>query len=173
MKKDTTPNFWPDRGGNTIKAIVVHTCDCSFGVCANTIKNPSEEKSYHYIIDTDGEVTQFVPIEAAAWHCGKVVKSSWKGLIAGVNPNLYTVGVALAGVASQDATPRQMVALCTLLSAAAAEVGVGIDANTIVFHREIQGEKTCPAMGITKDGVLHGIACIRAIERHELLFDIK
>jgi N-acetylmuramoyl-L-alanine amidase len=51
--------------------------------------NPKRQVSYHYLIDTDGGTTQFVPENKRAWHAGA---ANWKG---DQDINSISIGVSL------------------------------------------------------------------------------
>ena len=56
----------------------------------------SVQKSAHFIIDREGNITQTVSIYSPAWHAGRTAKESWKSFPGG-NPNKYTVGIEHEG----------------------------------------------------------------------------
>ena len=58
--------------------------------------NNSVQKSAHFIIDREGNITQPVSIYSPAWHAGRTAKESWKSFPGG-NPNKYTVGIEHEG----------------------------------------------------------------------------
>ena len=58
--------------------------------------NNSVQKSAHFIIDREGNITQTVSIYSPAWHAGRTAKESWKSFPGG-NPNKYTVGIEHEG----------------------------------------------------------------------------
>ena len=54
------------------------------------------QKSAHFIIDRQGNITQTVSIYTPAWHAGGVNSPSWS-LYKGGNPNKYTIGIEFEG----------------------------------------------------------------------------
>ena len=85
-----------------------------------------------------------------AWHAGVIVKSSWKGLKIGVNPNLYTIGIELAGYAVDDTPADQAIALAELIVEIHQRWKIPLDEEHIIFHREIRANKTCPGFKLSK-----------------------
>lgn len=52
--------------------------------------NPAAKASAHIVIDTDGTVTQLVPLNRRAWHAGV---SAWKGVS---DCNAFSIGIEMA-----------------------------------------------------------------------------
>jgi N-acetylmuramoyl-L-alanine amidase len=149
-----TPNFFEGRKGWKPKAIVLHITDGSLESAINTITNPKNEVSYHYVVAKNGSIYKFVDIDDTAWHAGKVVNPSWDLIVQGVNPNYYTIGVACEGRKGEFMDVKQFVALVVLLTAICRETEIYPTANTIIYHREIRSDKTCPAGYINKHSVI-------------------
>lgn len=97
--------------GRTITptAIVLHHSAGSFAGSESWILNPQSKVSYHYLIDLNGNRTQFAKHNQRAWHAGI---SSYKGRS---NCNDFTIGISF----SQDTTKRELTELevqsCVLL----------------------------------------------------------
>lgn len=159
MKKDPTQNFTKGRDGHSIEAIVIHITDGSFRGSLEWIKNPQSQASYHFLIPEDGKIIQLVEIDDTAWHAGKVVKPTWSGIKLGVNPNSYTLGIALVGTPNTVFSPNQFLGLCALVAWLSERVGIVINPQTIVFHREIRADKICPGYKIDK-GLVVAVARI-------------
>jgi len=154
-KKYKSPNYWKGRGDYSIKGIVIHKTEGTFRSAHNTIMNPKEYKSYHYLINYFGVICQYVSPNNSAWHCGVVYRPYWGEIIENVNPNLYTIGIGLSGFA-KDKTPfQQFTALCELIAYLADRYDLNINDDTIVFHREINNKKTCPGYNISKCDVIN------------------
>src|SRR4051812_17010451 len=62
-----SPNF-NSRGSTTVDAIVIHTTEGSYQSAVNRFLTPSEQVSAHYIVDTNGAITQMVDTANRAWH---------------------------------------------------------------------------------------------------------
>ena len=90
----TTP--WPmvlspnrgSRKGRTVTGIVLHY---TRGPTARSaylwFQNPASKASTHFVVDTDGTVTQCVPLSESAWHVGDAVIG-----------NRSTIGIEIANV---------------------------------------------------------------------------
>lgn len=140
MPRIQTDNYY-SRGGYGIKAVVLHITEGSSSSAISWFKNPESNASAHYLVAEYGEVYQLVDEEFAAWHTGKVVRPTWDGLIEGVNPNYYTIGVELALLNDRSMpTWRQWIAWARLVKDIKRR-NFNID---IVNHNEIRADKTCP-----------------------------
>jgi N-acetyl-anhydromuramyl-L-alanine amidase AmpD len=62
-----SPNF-NSRSGTTVDSIVIHTTEGSYQSAVNRFLTPSEQVSAHYIVDTNGAITQMVDTANRAWH---------------------------------------------------------------------------------------------------------
>lgn len=69
--------------------------------------NPRSRVSAHFGVGYGGEIHQYVDLDKAAWHCGNIAKPIWSGVVLGVNPNLYTVGVETEGFVTEPLTDAQ------------------------------------------------------------------
>lgn len=112
--------------------------------------NPESKVSYHYIIEKDGEITELVDTHNTAWHAGKRMDPTWEPARKDINPNLYTVGIAFAGNADEEKTHQQMFALAALIADVSIRHQFAITEQTIVYHREIRADKTCPGNMVDK-----------------------
>ena len=82
----------PNQSGNiSPKFIVLHHSSGSHDGTRSWILNSNSKVSYHYLIDGDGNRTQFVDDNKKAWHCGK---SSWKGYH---SLNSHSIGISFFG----------------------------------------------------------------------------
>lgn len=125
--------------------------------------------SYHYIVDTGGEVLQLIPHTEVAWHAGPSRKTAPEIVTAlSVLPNYCTVGIAhchkdWTGEPSTKAY-QSMIALGLTLC-----TQYGLDPETRVYrHHDITG-KICPMWYVEHEdrwrrfiwhlskAVLHGI----------------
>lgn len=154
MIKKPSPNYWLHRKGYKVKAVVNHVTEGTLESGLDWTTNPASAASYNNIVAKDGTVYETVSWDKVAWHAGKVVKPTWSGIIAGVNPNLYTIGFAMAGRGDDVPPLMQLIGLAALNAKACREFGLEPTPETIIFHREIQGEKTCPGIHMEKTGFL-------------------
>jgi len=83
-----------DRQGYKPTHVVLHGTagGTSSEAIANYFKSSDVEASAHIIIGTDGEVTQGISMDVAAWANGAIVQPTmpWP---ANINPNLYTISI--------------------------------------------------------------------------------
>ena len=149
-----SPNIEIGRNGHDVIAVVVHKCEGSFGSCVGWLCNKNSKVSAHYVISEEGEVTQLADEKNTAWHAGVVVRHTWKLLKYGVNPNYYTIGIELAGYASNPSSASQKHALAELIAQIAKRTKIKINEETIVWHREIRANKTCPGDWLTKKEII-------------------
>ena len=94
----TTMYGYTDVPPETMKPIAVinHIMQGYARTMIDWATNNSVQKSAHFIIDREGNITQTVSIYSPAWHAGRTAKESWKSFPGG-NPNKYTVGIAREG----------------------------------------------------------------------------
>jgi N-acetyl-anhydromuramyl-L-alanine amidase AmpD len=97
------------------------------------------QASYHFVIDTDGTPTQYVPISQRAWHAGRVPDPSlvayvWDGFKNGVNPNDYTVGIGAEGMSGTAWNDEQHASCVTILNWLEREWRITIDEDTLIGH---------------------------------------
>lgn len=154
MKKQLTQNFRPGRNGHQIKAIVLHKCEGGGTGCLSWVCNPTAQVSYHFIILESGEMVQCVEIENTAWHAGKVSNPTAAVIHPQINPNLYTIGVSLAGTSDIRHTKNQMLALIGLLDYLKVKTGLELSEDTLIFHSEITDYKKDPGRFINKTNIL-------------------
>jgi N-acetyl-anhydromuramyl-L-alanine amidase AmpD len=86
---NASPNF-NSRGGTKIDSIVIHTTEGSYASAVATFKNPANEVSAHYIVDTNGAITQMVDLANRAWHATYY--------------NSRSIGIEIVGFAGQAST---------------------------------------------------------------------
>jgi len=91
--------------------------------------------SAHFLIRRDGEIIQFVPCPARAWHAGP---SSWRGR---ERCNDFSIGIELEGADTVPFTDAQYAQLATLTRALRARYPIA----DIAGHSDIApGRKTDP-----------------------------
>ena len=86
---NASPNF-NSRGGTPIDAIVIHTTEGSYASAIATFKNPANQVSAHYVVDTNGAITQMVDLANRAWHATYY--------------NSRSIGIEIVGFAGQPGT---------------------------------------------------------------------
>lgn len=148
----TTSNFFSNRidrkTGKQYKpiAMVLHITDGSYESTMNWIKDPQSQVSYNYIVH-DGRVEQIVKERHGAWANGLVKRPTWKGFIIEngkiVNPNLYTISVAVAnwGKVPVWKTWKAWRDLCEDIMQ---RHNLSVNDLQVVNHFEINNGKRCP-----------------------------
>jgi len=148
------PNFAEGREGRVPTAFVIHKPEGTIPSTLEYLADPATQKSYHFMIALTGQVYMLVDPDNTAWHSGVVIAPTWKGILDGINPNLYTIGISLEGFAANPETKDQLCSLARLMSDLALHYQIPLNDNTVVFHREIQTEKTCPGFHMDKFSIV-------------------
>ena len=110
----------------------------------------STQKSAHFIIDRDGNITQTVSIYSPAWHAGRIAKVTWDSMPIGNNPNKYTVGIEHEGFSVdpgygydyiyEDGWPDAMMEASVQVHAwILGELGLEANDQTVIGHNETDG----------------------------------
>ena len=154
------PNKWDGRENHRPIAVVIHKPEGELPGVIDYLMKPETQKSYHFIIAYDGTITRLVSETDSAWHCGGPEGATWAGLIPDVNPNYYTIGIALEGFAAQPHTQNQFQSLMKLVSDLFLEYGIAANPETVVFHHEIRADKACPGLLLNKDAI---ISCVQKL----------
>ena len=149
MVKLHTPNFEIGRAGHFPEAIVIHTSEGSQASTISWIMNPKSQVSYHYLIGQDGKIYELVNPDNTAWHAGKAQNSTWELLKKGINPNLYTLGIAFAGMAKDGPTFWQMIQGIYLIRELAFKYNITLDEKHVIPHNMIRTDKTCPGARVS------------------------
>jgi N-acetyl-anhydromuramyl-L-alanine amidase AmpD len=150
-----TPNQEYLRRGNKIRGFVIHMTEGNFKSVIKYCENPKSQVSYHFIIDTNGDDICLVMPENTAWHAGLIRDPQTELIKAGSNPNLYTIGLAMAGFASQGPTQAQIAKCAKLINTLSCYYGITLDKNTVVPHNSIRRDKTCPGPHVSIDSLLY------------------
>ncbi|MCG3268968.1 N-acetylmuramoyl-L-alanine amidase [Yoonia sp. I 8.24] len=99
--------------------VVLHYTAMKSAVAArDTLCNPANEVSAHYLIAEDGEVMSLVPEALRAWHAGA---GRW-GAVTDVNS--HSIGIEIANDGFSPFAAPQMDALCSLLDGIKARWGI-------------------------------------------------
>jgi AmpD protein len=96
-------------GGDAIARLFTNTLDFSEHPYYETVRDL--KVSSHFLVRRDGEVIQFVPCAARAWHAGA---STWRGR---ERCNDFSVGVELEGVDDQAYAEAQYPSLARIFLA--------------------------------------------------------
>ena len=163
-----SPNF-SGRGTCEPEAIVIHvTGPGSMAGMRSWFKNPASQVSAHFGIGKQGELDQYVPLEASAWHAGILNRPNLANpLIArwvaeGINPNRCHVGIELllGGPAEPLVEyPLMEAQLDALLVWLSGTLGIPLDRTHVIGHYEIDAvsRSTDPRCCVSIDDVLAGI----------------
>lgn len=162
IRQQPTKNFWRGRKGEAIRAVVLHKCEGNGAGCLSWVCNPTAYVSYHFIILENGEVVQTVQIHDTAWHAGKISNPTAKIIDPQKNPNLYTIGISLAGYSNARHSNNQMLALIGLLDYLQTAIRIKLTEENLIFHSEIADYKKDPGNFINKTNLLAMVNLLNA-----------
>lgn len=151
-------NFAKERAGFSPEAIVLHRTSESLSMIDARCQQPNSFRSAHYCVGTNGDVHQYIEEKDTAFHAGIVVAPTWELIKKGKNPNLYTIGLELAGPPASQEPIEQSNAAADLIAEIADRWKFALDASHIVRHEEIRAGAGCPDSGFDRDGLLQLIA---------------
>jgi AmpD protein len=86
--------------------------------------------SAHFVVDRQGNITQFVPLEKRAWHAGE---SAWQGKD---NCNDYSIGIEMIGDERQPFTRKQYTETARLCRSLILQYP-NMDKTRIIGHQDI------------------------------------
>jgi len=127
------------------EAVVLHRTGGTRDAFRARFNDPPAATSAHYVVCRDGHVDQYVLEEDTAFHAGKAIAATWRGLRPNVNPNFYTVGIELEGAPSDDWPDPQIAAAALLLADIARRWHIALDADHVIPHSAIRASSGCPA----------------------------
>lgn len=155
-----TQNFNVARVANGIifepDVLILHTTGATLQSNINWLGNPFSQVSYHFIIDTNGDIHQFVPITGMAWHSGtrngnginnndNVHSTIELVRRRNVNANVYSIGVGFAEMADSRPTEAQLNSIPDLYSwLELMGVNIPINRQHIVGHHEVTPRTRSP-----------------------------
>lgn len=150
-----SPNQEYLRRGNKIAGFVIHMTEGSFQSGVDWCTNPISQVSYHIIIAPDGSDITLVMPENTAWHAGLIKDPTTDFVKHGPNPNLYSIGLAMAGFTSQGPTQAQIAKCAKLINKLATYYNINIDKNTVIPHNAIRHDKICPGPFVSIDSLIY------------------
>jgi N-acetyl-anhydromuramyl-L-alanine amidase AmpD len=150
-----SPNQEYLRRGNKIAGFVIHMTEGSFISAIDWCNNPKAQVSYHFIIDKNGDDVCLVMPENTAWHAGKIVSPRTDFVKKGNNPNFYSIGIALAGFASEGPTQSQIAKCARLINMLSVYYNIKLDKNTVIPHNLIRTDKLCPGLKVSIDSLVY------------------
>jgi len=105
--------------------------------------------SAHFLVRRGGEIVQFVPVQARAWHAGV---SAWRGRAA---CNDFSIGVELEGTEDAPFADAQYASLTALVQALRASLPL----RDVAAHSEVApGRKTDPGVQFDWSRLLAALA---------------
>jgi N-acetylmuramoyl-L-alanine amidase len=153
-------NFSTGRGGQKVKAVVLHIAAGPLSAVFPTFNNPARKASAHFCVGKDGTIEQYVSVNDTAyanglawkegqWHnpAGKPVQPTWQDLVPQVNPNLYTISIEHEGQPQDKWTEAMYDANNRLLLWLAEQFDLTYRAQrTLIGHCEIDpvDKANCP-----------------------------
>jgi AmpD protein len=139
-----------DYGGDAIERLFTNRLDTSAHPSFADLAGL--RVSAHFLIRRDGELLQFVPLEARAWHAGA---SSWRGR---ERCNDYSVGVELEGVDDGPFEAAQYRRLAALVR----ELGARLPLRALAAHSDVApGRKADPGARFDWPRLLAALAASR------------
>ena len=150
-------NFRPNRGAFQPEAVVLHRTGGSLSDIDARCNQAGTFSSAHYAVGTDGLAHQYVEESGTAFHAGVVVSPTWRLIKPGQNPNLYTIGIELAGNAGERVTDVQYDAAASLSAEILRRYQIAFDADHVVLHSEIRADRACPGAGFDRNELLRRI----------------
>lgn len=128
--------------------LVIHVAEGSKDSCISIFKDPSVQKSSHFLVARDGTVSQFVSSKNTAF-CNGIVDRPVSELVLQrlpQNPNDFTFSIENEGFATQDFTEAQYQTNAQILAYLHKAWGVPMDSTHVIRHREIEQQKSCPGI---------------------------
>ncbi|MBI1943039.1 MAG: 1,6-anhydro-N-acetylmuramyl-L-alanine amidase AmpD [Betaproteobacteria bacterium] len=120
-------------GGEAIERLFTNRLDLSAHACLVTLAGL--RVSAHFLVRRDGELVQFVPLAARAWHAGA---SRWRGR---ERCNDFSIGVELEGTDDSAFTKEQYSGLARLVKSLYLELPI----REIAAHSDVApGRKSDP-----------------------------
>lgn len=130
-------------GGGYIEQLFTNCLDCSAHASFEDLQGL--KVSSHLLINRQGFITQFVPLNLRAWHAGESIYNGCS------NCNDFSIGIELEGTDDCHYTPLQYQALITLTRQLINDYP-GLTPASIVGHCDIApGRKTDPGSAFEWD----------------------
>ncbi len=146
-----SPNKTKGRGGFRPEAVVIHIMDGTLAGTDVWFNNPASKVSAHYGIGSGGAIHQYVGETDTAWHAGRKFNPTWTLIKAGVNPNLYTIGIEHEGRSDTPWSEAMYQSSAALVQDICSRHAIPADRQHIIGHREIYAKKTCPGTKVDLD----------------------
>ncbi|MFJ3672457.1 N-acetylmuramoyl-L-alanine amidase [Streptomyces sp. NPDC090106] len=133
-----------DRPANGIRidTIVIHDLETTYDAGVTGLANPANPASTHYVMSSDGAVTQMVPTKNIAFQAGNY------------STNLHSIGIEHEGFAVQGAawyTEAQYQATADLVRYLAARFDIPLDRQHVIGHDNVAGPNSALVSGMHWD----------------------
>ena len=154
-----SPNYM-SRNGWTPDIIVFHVCEGTYNGSISWLTNKDSGVSSHYVTSKNGEITQLVDLDKAAWCNGTSTVEGAKydyrratnSLVRQrkTNANYYTISIENEGYSYKDnygkLTEKQYQAVLNLCKTLIEKYNIPIDRNHLIGHNEIvpKEKPNCP-----------------------------
>jgi N-acetyl-anhydromuramyl-L-alanine amidase AmpD len=130
------PANFTEESSRTIDMVVIHKAEGSAESAWSTFQDPTAQRSAHYVVGSDGSVSQMVSDKNIAWHAG-----NW-------SYNVRSIGIENAGYTYRDdMTTVQMHSLAQLVAHLCEKYGIPEDRNHIIGHDEVPDPNDPSQMG--------------------------
>lgn len=141
-----TSNYRDREAGVIPDAIAIHIADGSKASVISTFKDPSVQKSSHFLVNKDGSITQFVSTSKAAYCTGNVDNPINSLYLARPtkNPNDWSIAIEHEGFGTEDITSAQYATTALICKYLHDKWNIPLDRTHIFGHREIFSKKECP-----------------------------
>lgn len=110
-----SPNYSWGRQGNSVRYIVLHTTEGNGVGSLAWLTNPASQVSCHYLVMEDGEIVGLVEEQHSSWHAGAISGIPTTQHWTGINPNLESIGIEVAGTWSVPFAPQQLESVVSLI----------------------------------------------------------
>ncbi|MFG2356849.1 N-acetylmuramoyl-L-alanine amidase [Streptomyces sp. NPDC048521] len=128
--------------GIRIDTIVIHDLETTYDAGVQGLANPTNPTATHYVMSSDGAVTQMVPTKDIAFHAGNY------------STNLHSIGIEHEGYAVHGAawyTEAQYEATAALVQYLAARFNIPLDRQHIIGHDNVAGPNSSLVAGMHWD----------------------
>ncbi len=159
------PHFWQGHFGYNVRAVVLHIAEGSYEGTYATFLN--EQVSTHFCVAKDGRIAQFVSVDDSAWGNGDVNQPSWPDLVAGVNPNFYTISIEHEGFYQEQWTPQMYDANLRLLEWIRTYTGLQYSLHhSLIGHFEIDSvtRANCPGPNVEWNRMINDLGAAPAVD---------
>jgi len=150
ITKRLSPNRNKGRQGQIPDFIVCHQTGGSFTSAINTILNPKNQVSYHFVVAQDGTIIQAVNIQDTAWANGTTNNNDNRDNMHSTipeirarrrNANQFTVSIGFADTTIGELSPPQLSSAIDLIRHIRKEVqslfGLEIPLSNIIGHHQV------------------------------------